>query len=175
MKNIEKNNIIIDNYKIMSYLRVNQGKYCIVDAKNILTTSGLASCTALGMTFGNFKFLCHIDAKTDIAPIIEEIKKYITKPDDIQNVNIWSGSGFICGIDANSSLTTKMAYYILEALDVRNIKMEDKDLIDFDEIVKCAICNSISGTLKILTHTYECKYKERVVRWITDYMDDVEI
>ena len=50
-----------------------------------------------------------------------------------------------------------------------------KDLIDFDEIVKCGICNSISGSLKILTHTYKCKYKERVVRWMTDYMEDVEI
>lgn len=165
----------------MSYLRVNQGKYCIVNSKNILTTSGLASCTALSMTFEStanspkLKFLCHIDAKTDITVIIDEIKKYITNPDDIQNVNVWSGSGFICGIESNSNYTTKMAYDILEALDVRNIKMENKDLIDFDEIVKCGICNSISGTLKILTHTYGCKYKERVVRWMVDYMEDVEI
>ena len=120
----------------MSYLKVTQGKYCIVDAKHILITSGLASCTALGMTFESthdspkLKFLCHLDANTDIHNIIKEIKKYITKPEDIQNINIWSGGGYIRteehnGIHANSNLTTKMAYDILEALDIRNIKMEN--------------------------------------------------
>jgi len=165
----------------MSYLKVKQGKYYIADYKDILITGGLASCTALGMRFKytidrpSLKFLCHIDANTNIHVIIEEIKKYISNPSEIQDVHIWSGSGIIMDRIVNSDKTTKMAYDILEAIGVRNLKMEDKDLIDLDELVKCGVCNSISGTFKIITHYCDCKYKERIKRIIVDYMEDVEI
>jgi len=52
---------------------VDQSEYRIVDVSESLSTSGLATCSALAMIIGNKKFMTHLDATTDIAPIIDAV------------------------------------------------------------------------------------------------------
>jgi len=127
----------------MSNLKVTKGNYCIIDSKDNLVTKIDSSSTVLGMTFESiiagpmkYKFLCHFDLTTDMNSIIKEIKKYITKPDDIQNINIWSGN-----ILNDSKMTTNMAYSMLESLGIRNLIIGD----------------------------------ERIIRWRTDFVEEVVI
>jgi len=149
---------------------VEQGKYIITENNNILTTGGLATCTGLSMTLGKYKFLAHIDASTEIEPIIKELMKY--SPNDITNIVIWKGSGF--GV-SNSDYTSTLAKKILSSLDIEDISMDSIDIIDLNDKVQCNICKQLSGTAKVLSHYYTCKYKSKIEINFVSFMDAVSI
>jgi len=67
---------------------VKQGKYKIVDNNEKLTTSGLFTCTALAIQFGDKKFLSHLDALTNTSNIIESLNKHLINI-DIDRKNIY--------------------------------------------------------------------------------------
>jgi hypothetical protein len=161
--------------KLIGETNVKQGKFIITEKENILTTNGLATCTGLGMTFGKYKFLLHIDAETNIEPIIQEIKRYLEQEhlttDNITSVIIWKGSGFG---NANSDYTNVIAKLILLTLNIHNIQMNSVDIIDLGDKVQCNICKSISGTTKILSHYFTCKYKEKIEEKTVSYMDKIQ-
>jgi hypothetical protein len=56
---------------------VDQSEYRIVDKSETLSTTGLATCTALAMIIGTKKFMTHLDSRTIIEPIISTINKLI--------------------------------------------------------------------------------------------------
>ena len=77
-----------------TYLDVGQGTFKIVDDAQTLRTTGLGSCTALAMKIGSKKFLTHLDATTNIAPIISAIQREISLssgPSTITNITVHSG------------------------------------------------------------------------------------
>lgn len=109
--------------------KVNQGKYRIVDINETLSTGGLATCTALGIIFGKKKIFTHLDAKTNIFPIINIINKSIVDQNintsDITKINIYAGN-------LNSSLTVEKAYKILNLLyiDINKVNIKYVFLMD---------------------------------------------
>ena len=76
-------------------LNVKQGQFLIVPKTKSLTTSGLATCSGLAMIIGTKKFLTHLDATTDIAPIINEINNTLTEENmtsaNIDEIRVWQG------------------------------------------------------------------------------------
>jgi hypothetical protein len=96
---------------------VKQGTYRI--SRGRLTTSGLATCSGLSMTVGKQKFLAHLDAKTDISPmisaILELIKTQGLKP---TNIHLYPGN-------LDSRITKRLAKDIITGigLTVRSIKI----------------------------------------------------
>jgi hypothetical protein len=108
---------------------VKQGKYKIVDVNESLSTGGLATCTALGIIFGNKKIFTHLDAKTNIFPIVTIINKSILaekiNPSDITKINIYAGN-------LNSVLTLEKAYKILNLLciDINKVNIKYVFLMD---------------------------------------------
>lgn len=93
-----KNNVAVFNYKnrLLGPI-VEQSKFRIVNIHEKLTTSGLFTCTGLSMIIGNKKFLAHLDATTNLKPIIiaikNEIEDQILDPSTITNINIYKGNG----------------------------------------------------------------------------------
>ena len=72
---------------------VNQGKFRIASISGRLTTAGLATCSGLSMTVGRRKFLTHLDANTDIQPMISSLLDLIkTEGVHPTNVNIYPGN-----------------------------------------------------------------------------------
>jgi hypothetical protein len=67
---------------------VDQDSFRIVEKNETLSTGGLATCTCLAMVIGNKKFMAHIDALTDINPILFALKK-LDAP--IEKANIYTG------------------------------------------------------------------------------------
>lgn len=108
---------------------VKQGKYKIVNIDEILSTAGLATCTALGIIFGKKKIFTHLDAKTNIFPIVTTIYESIMDQNintsDISKINIYAGN-------LNSSLTIEKAYKILNLLciDMNKVNIEYVFLMD---------------------------------------------
>ena len=155
---------------------IKQGKYLIAKNTDILTTAGLATCTALGMRFGDEKFLAHIDAHTEIEPMIDHIKTTLKNLNaTVTEAHIWSGSGIIEGIMCDSTLTTTKAKSILTVLDVSNPHIPDYDVIHLGDKIQCNVCGTVSGTLKILTHYFDCKYKGSVIYSSVLYWEEVNI
>ena len=72
-------------------LNVGQGQFLIVPKTESLTTAGLATCSGLGK-----KFLTHLDATTDIVPIISAINNTLTKENmtsaNIDDIRVWQGT-----------------------------------------------------------------------------------
>lgn len=72
---------------------VKQGEFRIASISGRLTTSGLATCSGLSMTVGKRKFLTHLDAETDIQPIISSLLNLIKTEGVLPtNINIYPGS-----------------------------------------------------------------------------------
>lgn len=111
---------------------VHQGKYKIVNNTDILSTSGLATCSGLSITIGNKKFMAHLDAITKIHNIIVVIKNEIMKENIDINVlmpTIYAGS-------LNSSISLQKAKDICLTVGippqnymVLNVSMFDKVVI----------------------------------------------
>ena len=91
---------------------------------------------------------------------------------DITNIVIWKGSGF--GV-SNSDYTSTLAKKILSSLDIKDISMDSVDIIDFNDKVQCNICKQLSGTAKVLSHYYTCKYKSKIEINFVSFMDAVSI
>ncbi len=71
---------------------VNQGTFRTTDVSGRLTTSGLATCSGLSMTVGRQKFLTHLDAKTNIKPMIEHLLELIQTEGVLPtNIKIYKG------------------------------------------------------------------------------------
>ena len=96
---------------------VNQGTYMISTGN--LTTSGLATCSALSMSVGVQKFLTHLDANTNIKPMISVILELIKTQGLLPtNIHLYPGS-------LDSRITKKLAKAIITGigLDLRSIKI----------------------------------------------------
>ena len=78
-------------------ISVDQGKFVIVEKNQTLTTAGLFTCVGFGMIIGNKKFMAHVDATTNIEPIILAIKRTVEEEgidnSKITNINVWEGIG----------------------------------------------------------------------------------
>ena len=76
-------------------LNVKQGQFLIVPKTESLTTTGLATCSGLAMIIGTKKFLTHLDATTNIAPIINAINNTLTEENmtsaNIDEIRVWQG------------------------------------------------------------------------------------
>jgi hypothetical protein len=70
-------NIAVFNRDYVDPTNVDQSEYRIVDVSESLSTTGLATCSALAMIIGNKKFMTHLDATTPIDPIISAIGRII--------------------------------------------------------------------------------------------------
>ena len=77
-------------------LNVKQGQFLIVPKTESLTTAGLATCSGLAMIIGTKKFLTHLDAATDIVPIISAINNTLTEENmtsaNINYIRVWQGT-----------------------------------------------------------------------------------
>ena len=152
---------------------VKQGSFRI-DNNTILKTTGLATCSALSMIIGKYKFLAHIDATTYIKPIIIEINKYLKlqelTPNEITDIIIYKGDGI--GIS-----DSEYSYNIIKNLlmNIPIAQMDNYDIIDLGNIIQCNKCKSISGTLKIITHYKECTSKGKVEIKKVNYWDTITI
>lgn len=77
-------------------LKVKQGQFLIVPKTESLTTAGLATCSGLAMIIGTKKFLTHLDATTNIVPIINAIKDTLTEENmtsaNIDEIRVWQGT-----------------------------------------------------------------------------------
>jgi hypothetical protein len=126
------NNIaVFEQIIIEDPTHVKQSKYRIVDISENLSTSGLATCSGLIMIIGKKKFLTHLDAKTDINPMIIDINKTLLEqeliPSNIINIKIYAGS-------LDSSLTIQKAKEICSRLGIEKSKIEIYQACMFDRI-----------------------------------------
>jgi hypothetical protein len=120
----DKINIPVLNYvgKDMGS-HVSQATYRIVNSTEMLSTSGLATCTALSMTIGKKKFLAHLDAGTKIGGMLISIKNAMEEEKItscyITNIKIYAGSG----LGGGSEQTVIKAKAILDELNItKNIQ-----------------------------------------------------
>jgi hypothetical protein len=119
--------IIIDDIT-----NVKQGKYKIVNINETLSTCGLATCTALGIIVGKIKIFTHLDATTNIFPIVTIIYESIIDQNintsAITKINIYAGN-------LNSSLTIEKAYKILNLLCININKVNIEYVFLMDKII----------------------------------------
>ncbi len=109
---------------------VNQGTFRTTGVSGRLTTSGLATCSGLSMTVGTQKFLTHLDAGTDIKPMITHLLKLI-KTEGVMptNINIYPGN-------LDSSVTEQLAKDIISrcGANLETVKIH-RDTCMFSNIV----------------------------------------
>jgi hypothetical protein len=121
-----KNNVAVFNYndRIMGPI-VEQSKFRIVNNNEKLTTSGLFTCSGLSIIIGNKKFLTHIDATTNIDPMIiaikYEIENQLLNPYTIDNINIFKGNG-------NTSYSFEKAKEICLKIGIQEHKINIKNV-----------------------------------------------
>ena len=100
-------------------LNVKQGQFLIVPKTESLTTAGLATCSGLAMIIGTKKFLTHLDAATDIVPIISAINNTLTEENmtsaNIDEIRVWQG--IIYGRNHALNKVDR----ILEAIGIKNV------------------------------------------------------
>lgn len=153
---------------------VYQGKYKILNKEmGPLETSGLATCSAISFMINNtYNFMAHIDANTDIDAIVDSIYRKFDKSLQITNVKIYYGDGF--GV-YTSRHTEKLIHKFTKLLNIDIYPKQEnpEDIIPFDDIIQCSKCGSKSGTLKIITHKYDCPYSFKVLICKTGFMETV--
>ena len=110
---------------------VEQSEYRIVNISETLTTAGLATCSGLTMIIGNKKFLTHLDALTDINPMVINLIKILSEqsltPNNITNIKIYTGS-------LDSSLTKQKSIEICSQLGIEESRIEILQVCMFDII-----------------------------------------
>ena len=157
----------------LDVIYVDQGSYKIVDKSyGNLITSGLATCSAISFIINSSDiFMVHIDAKTDVMKISKNIHKLYPIL-EISNVKIWYGSGFGGYI---SEISQKLIETLTQNLGINilPIKENKQDIIEYPQIIQCRICNSKSGSLKIIPHCYNCKYNNHVQITYVGFMETV--
>ena len=111
---------------------VSPGTYRIVNLSLPLTTTGLATCTGFVMNIGTKKFMAHLDALTDIQPIVDAINKTIVDEKVDKNkliANIYAG-------DLDSSITLEKAKDICSSLGIPEKNVIISEVCMFDIIGK---------------------------------------
>lgn len=113
---------------IKDLTNVNQSTFRFVDVTDRLSTAGLATCTGLAMIIGTKKFLTHLDANTQIYPIIHALRQVLGKElldaTSIKNVNIYAG-------DLDSTLTVQKAKEICSKIGIEsNITVSNVSMFD---------------------------------------------
>ena len=93
---------------------VDQSEYRIVNVSEELSTGGLATCTGLAMIIGTKKFMTHLDATTDIEPIISAIDRIIAT----EGIAAGSLKPIIYAGDLDSSLTLEKAKEICSKVGI---------------------------------------------------------
>ena len=153
---------------------VQQGTYKIRHKSlGPLITGGLATCSAISFTINDKDiFMTHIDAKTDVLKIANDIK--LLYPDLLQftNVTIWYGGGM--GVN-DSTITQKLIGTLTQhlAINITPFKESSQDIIIHTQIIQCRICNAQSGTALIIPHSFNCKYNNPVQIYHVGFMDNV--
>lgn len=118
--------------KARSGLYVPQGTFTIQHVETPILTYGLATCTALSMVIGKKRFLAHIDADTDVVPIVlaivDTIKAEKAKPTEVK---VWTGLGGSAN-NADPILKNSPSFYsfqnvqrILSLLHIESVTLED--------------------------------------------------
>jgi len=155
---------------------VNQGKYKIINkSMGSLITSGLATCSAISFIINQTDvFMAHIDAKTDVTFIANDIKSKYKEPIHYDHVMIWYGDGIY---QTSSELTQKLIAQFTNILgiQIKPINENDDDIIHHfqENIIQCKLCKSKSGTLKIITHNFNCKYSFKTIIQTVGFMTEV--
>lgn len=156
---------------------VEQGSFKII-SKNLgpLKTSGLATCSAISFIINDTDlFMAHIDAKTIVSKIADLIKMNYKEPIDYTNVLIWYGGGFL---DSTSDSTYRLINQFTNILGIPNkpIQENNKDILEITDrnIIKCKLCSSESGSLKIITHNFYCKYSFKTQIRTVGFMETVQ-
>jgi hypothetical protein len=155
---------------------VKQGKYKIINkSMGSLVTSGLATCSAISFVINQTDvFMAHIDAKTDVTVIANDIKSKYKEPVHYDYVMIWYGDGIY---QTSSELTQKLIAQFTNILGIplKPITESYEDIIDHlqENIIQCKLCKSKSGTLKIITHNFNCKYSLKTIIKTVGFMQEV--
>jgi hypothetical protein len=153
---------------------VSQGKYKILHKSyGPLETAGLATCSAISFMINNtYNFMAHIDANTNINTIVTNIQLEFLNNLHITNIKIYYGSGFG---GHTSEITEKLIQNFTKLLniDMYPKKENPEDIIKLDDIIQCKKCGSRSGTLKMITHYYDCEYAFKVFIRKTGFMETV--
>lgn len=155
---------------------VKQGKYKLIN-KNMgsLVTSGLATCSAISFIINQTDvFMAHIDAKTNVVLIANMIKSKYKSTIYYSDIKIWYGDGIY---QSSSIVTQKLIANLVDLLgiDIKPIKESYEDIIEHlpQNIVECKFCGSKSGTLKIITHHFNCKYNFNISIRNVGFMETV--
>jgi hypothetical protein len=155
---------------------VKQGTYKIINkSMGSLVTSGLATCSAISFIINQIDvFMAHIDAKTDVTIIANDIKSKYKEPIHYEYVKIWYGDGIY---QTSSEFTQKLIAQFTNILGIpiKPIIENDDDINhDYQEnIIQCKLCKSKSGTLKIIPHYYSCKYSCKTIIQTVGFMTEV--
>ena len=110
---------------------VDQSKYRIVNISEKLSTAGLATCTGLAMIIGTKKFMTHLDATTDIDPIISAIDKIIAT----EGIVAGSLNPIIYAGDFDSSLTLKKAKEICSRVGIPETNYNIENVCMMDRVI----------------------------------------
>ena len=153
---------------------VSQGKYKILNKEmGPLETSGLATCSAISFMINDtYNFMAHIDANTDVDNIVKDICKIFIDTLQITNVKIYYGDGF-GGYTSRHTKNLIHKFTKLLNIDIYPKPENPEDIIQLDDIIQCRKCGSKSGTLKIITHNYDCLYAFKVLIRKTGFMEIV--
>ena len=119
--------------KARSGLHVPQASFTIQPVETPILTYGLATCTALSMVIGTKRFLAHIDAETDVMPmilaIVQTIKEEKARPTDVK---VWRGLGGSANNAEEPLLKNSPSFYsfqnvqrILSVLQIESVTVED--------------------------------------------------
>jgi len=153
---------------------VSQGTYKIQHKSlGSLQTSGLATCSAISFLINNtYNFMAHIDANTNIDEIYQNIIKKFGQTLKISNVKIYYGDGFE---NYSSEYTKKLIHKFTKNLGINIYPKKEslEDIITIGHIIQCKQCGAKSGTLKIITHNYDCEYSSKVLIYTTGFMETV--
>ena len=155
---------------------VEQGRYNIISkTAGSLMTSGLATCSAISFIINDKDvFMVHIDAKTDVNHIANAIKNKYTEPIQYDNIKIWYGDGIY---QTSSEITQKLIanFTNILGIEINRLKENHEDIIQYleENIIQCNICKSKSGSLKILTHNFNCKYNFKIIIRTVGFMEEV--
>jgi hypothetical protein len=143
---------------------VEQGTYKIIP-KSVgpLETSGLATCSAISFTINDSSiFMAHIDALTNVEIIATKLSSSY-QPIQFTNVKIWYGDGF-GSVTSHHTQKKITQFAALIGLKIESCKEHPDDIISHnsEDIIQCRKCMAKSGTLKIISHRYQCPYSHPI-------------
>ena len=131
----------LKNKKFNKTLHIPQNSYTIQSKSIPITTTGLATCTALTMVIGDKRFFAHISSLSDISlmleAIVETIREQRVRPSEVK---VWSGLGGSSN-NTNTFVRNDPTKYsldnVIQILSALEIPMESVEIEDtcFAEVV----------------------------------------